>query len=126
MKTNNYILQKLKTSVDTDFKRAEMYYTILSLVNNLELTKREIQLVTFAAIRGNISSSTNKNDFCSLFNSSYNTIKNIVSKLRKMGIFIKQNNKTIVNPIIVLDFKKNLSLFISIENDDRKAKVADD
>lgn len=126
MKTNNYILQKLKTSVDTDFKRAEMYYTILSLVNNLELTKREIQLVTFAAIRGNISSSTNKNDFCSLFNSSYNTIKNIVSKLRKMGIFIKQNNKTVVNPIIVLDFKKNLSLFISIENNDREAKVADD
>ena len=93
METNKYILQKLKKSVNSEFERAEVYYGVLSLVNNLGLTEREIQLIAFTAIRGNITNANVRNEFCKKHNSSYNTIKNIVWKLKIYGIFTKQNNK---------------------------------
>ena len=49
------IVQRLKTSIEGSIAMAEKYYRILSAVNNLKLTKREIQLIAFAAIKGNIS-----------------------------------------------------------------------
>ena len=71
METNKYILQKLKKSVNSEFERAEMYYGVLSLVNNLGLTEREIQLIAFTAIRGNITNANVRNEFCKKHNSSY-------------------------------------------------------
>lgn len=114
METNKYILQKLKKSVNSEFERAEMYYGVLSLVNNLGLTEREIQLIAFTAIRGNITNANVRNEFCKKYNSSYNTIKNIVWKLKRYGIFTKQNNKIKINPVICLDFNKPLTLQINI------------
>ena len=114
METNKYILQKLKKSVNSEFERAEVYYSVLSLVNNLGLTEREIQLIAFTAIRGNITNANVRNEFCKKHNSSYNTIKNIVWKLKKYGIFTKQNNKIKINPVICLDFNKPLTLQINI------------
>ena len=114
METNKYILQKLKKSVNSEFERAEMYYGVLSLVNNLGLTEREIQLIAFTAIRGNITNANVRSEFCKKHNSSYNTIKNIVWKLKKYGIFTKQNNKIKINPVICLDFSKPLTLQINI------------
>lgn len=114
METNKYILQKLKKSVNSEFERAEMYYGVLSLVNNLGLTEREIQLIAFTAIRGNITNVNVINEFCKKHNSSYNTIKNIVWKLKRYGIFTKQNNKIKINPVICLDFNKPLTLQINI------------
>ena len=45
------ILQKLKKEETDSYKVAERYYTILSAVNDLRLTQREIQLLGFTAIR---------------------------------------------------------------------------
>jgi hypothetical protein len=54
--TNKKItVQKLKKPVEDQFATAEKYYALLSALNGLKLTQREIQLVAFTAIRGNIS-----------------------------------------------------------------------
>ena len=45
------IIQKLKKDVYTDIELAEKYYSILSAINNLHLTEREIQLISFTAIK---------------------------------------------------------------------------
>ena len=49
------IVQSLKKDVSTDFQLAEKYYSILFTINNLHLTEREIQLIAFTAIKGNIT-----------------------------------------------------------------------
>ena len=49
------IVQRLKRTTIDNYAMAEKYYSILSTVNNLNLTQREIQLVAFTAIHGNIS-----------------------------------------------------------------------
>jgi hypothetical protein len=89
----------------------------MSIVNDLNLTEREVQLVAFTAIKGNISYANNRQEFCSKYNSSEATIYNIISKLKKIGVLVKDGNKVKVNPVISLDFDNNLSLEIKLVHD---------
>jgi hypothetical protein len=108
------IVQRLKTSVEDVIPMAEKYYRILSAVNNLKLTNREIQLIAFAAIKGNISYANIRKEFCELYKSTSPAINNIISKLKKMGIFVKDGTKVKVNPIILLNFEKDIVLQITL------------
>jgi TATA-box binding protein (TBP) (component of TFIID and TFIIIB) len=108
------IVQRLKKDVSTDIQLAEKYYSILSAINNLHLTEREIQLISFTAIKGNITYANVREEFCKTYNSTSPSINNIISKLKKIGIFIKENGKVKVNPIITIDFKKDLTLEIKL------------
>ncbi len=110
------ITQKLKKIVQNEFSLAEKYYSILSDVNSLHLTEREIQLVAFTAIKGNISNGNVREEFCTKYKTSSPTINNIISKLKKMGIFIKDGGKVKVNPVIVLDFTKEITIEIRFEH----------
>ena len=119
------ILQKLKKEVDDDFIKAEYYYSILSAINNLHLTEREIQLVAYTAakdsniistsdLKGNITYANVREEFCKKYKTSGPTINNIISKLKKLKIFIKEDGKVKVNPVIVIDFSKNIMLNITL------------
>jgi hypothetical protein len=108
------IVQKIKRSELSLYSYAFRYYSILSAINDLKLTEREIQLISFAAIKGNISYSNIRKEFCEMYNSSAPTINNIISKLRKKGILIKDGTKVKVHPIISLDFSKDIVLEIKL------------
>ena len=108
------IVQSLKKVVDTDFQLAEKYYSVLFTINNIHLTEREIQLVAFTAIKGNITYANVREEFCRTYNSTSPTINNIISKLKKIGIFVKENGKVKINPKICIDFKKDLMLNIKL------------
>lgn len=108
------IVQRLKTSVSDPIVMAEKYYRILSAVNDLKLTNREIQLIAFAATKGNISYANIRKEFCEVYKSTPAAINNIVSKLKKMGVFVKHGTKVKVNPIILLNFEKDIILQISL------------
>lgn len=110
------LIQTLLVKVDDEYVMAEKYYTILSAINNLKLTQREIQLIAFTAIRGNISYSTIREDFCKKFNSTSPTINNIISKLKKLKVLVKDGTKIKVNPVILLPFKNNVTLEIKLEH----------
>ena len=114
MEPTKIIVQRLKKDVSTDMELAMKYYTILSAINNLHLTEREIQLVAFTAIKGNITFANVREEFCKTYNSTSPSINNIISKLKKVGIFIKENGKVKVNPIITIDFTKDLTLDIKL------------
>jgi hypothetical protein len=111
---NNIVVQKLKKPVEDNFTMAEKYYSILSAVNNLHLTTREIQLVAFTAVRGNISYANNRKEFCERYNSTSPTINNIISKLKKISVLVKDGTKVKVNPIIILPFDKDVTLEIKL------------
>lgn len=114
-------LQKLKRTTDSNYAMAEKYYSLLSTVNDLKLTGREIQLVAFTAIHGNISYSNIREEFCIKYSSTSPTINNMISKLKKIGVLVKDGTKTKVNPVIVLNFNNNIKLEISIEHEVRQA-----
>lgn len=104
------IVQKLKKQEKDTLAVARRYYSILSAVNDLHLTEREIQLIAFTAIKGNISYSTNREEFCALYKSSSPTINNIISKLKKLGVFTKDASKIKVNPKILLNFENDITI----------------
>ncbi len=115
----NYIMetvtiQKLAKTATNRLELAQQYYGVLSALNNLNLTEREIQLVAFAAVRGSISFATVREDFCSLYSSSFPTINNMVSKLKKSFILVKHGKQIVVNPRIALDFSKPIILQITL------------
>jgi hypothetical protein len=112
--TNIIIVQRLKKEVNDDLQLAEKYYSILSVINNLRLTDREIQLIAFTAIKGNITYANVREEFYKLHNTTSPTINNIISKLKKIGIFVKETGKVKVNPIIVIDFNKDVTLDIKL------------
>ena len=113
-KPKSSIVQRLKKSVKDDIALAEKYYRILSSVNDLKLTNREIQLIAFAAIKGNISYANIRQEFCQTYDSTSAAINNIISKLKKMGVFVKDGTKVKVNPLILLNFEKDIILQISL------------
>ena len=113
---NKTIVQKLKKSEKDAFCKAERYYTILSAINDIGLTQREIQLVSFTSIRGNISYSNIREEFCERYKSSSPTINNIISKLKKVGVLVKDGSKIKVNPMIVLNFENDIVLEVKITN----------
>jgi hypothetical protein len=115
------IVQRLKRVTDSNYTMAEKYYSLLSTINDLHLTQREIQLVAFTAIHGNISYSSIREEFCKKYNSTSPTINNIISKLKKIGVLIKDGSKIKVNPVIVLNFNNNIKLEISIEHEIQQA-----
>ena len=116
METNSKspIVQRLKTSVLDNYALAEKYYRLLSAVNDLKLTNREVQLIAFTAIKGNISYANIRKEFCDKYDSTPPAINNIISKLKKIGVFVKDGTKVKVNPVILLNFEKDIVLQITI------------
>ena len=108
------IVQRLKTSVSDNYALAEKYYRLLSAVNDLKLTNREVQLIAFTAIKGNISYANIRKEFCDKYDSTPPAINNIISKLKKMKVFVKDGTKVKVNPVILLNFEKDIVLQITI------------
>lgn len=125
MNTAKIVIQRLKKDVNTDMELAMKYYSILSVINSLNLTEREIQLISFTAIKGNITYANVREEFCKTYNSTSPTINNIISKLKKMSIFIKENGKVKVNPIITIDFKKDLMLDIKLVHGETTINVSE-
>ena len=115
----NYIMetmtvQKLAKSIPDSIALAATYYGLISSLNNLQLTEREIQLLAYSAVRGSISYATVREEFCKQYNSSFPTVNNIVSKLKRSGILVKNGKHIVVNPRIALDFSKPLILQITL------------
>lgn len=104
------VLQKLRKIEENDVLLAERYYTILSAVNDLKLTQREIQLLAFTAIRGNISYANIRKDFCEKHGTTNASINNIISRLKKVGVLVKDGSKVKVNPQILLNFEHDITL----------------
>lgn len=108
------IVQKLKKQEQDVYASAQRYYSVMSAVNSLSLTERELQLVAFTAVKGNISYKNIREEFCQKYNSSAPTINNLISKLKKLGVFVKEGSKVKVNPIINLNFENDVVLEIKI------------
>lgn len=114
MENRKTIVQKLKRQEVDTYKCAQRYYSVLSAINDLFLTEREIQLVAFTAVKGNISYKNIRDEFCEKYRSSAPTINNLISKLKKLGVFVKDGSKVKVNPQISLNFENNIVLQITI------------
>lgn len=111
------VVQKIKK----DYKQMELavtYYSIISLLNNLKLRKRDVQLLAFIAVRGSITNPAAREDFCRIFKTTKATVGNIISRLTKKRLLIKDGNKIKVNQALALSFNSSVILEILLNKID--------
>lgn len=111
------LVQKINIKVEDSFNMAYKYFSVLSILNNIPLVKRDIQLLSYA-ISEEKTISDIKGEFIDKFGTSYATVGNIISKLYKLKILEKENKEVRVNPHILIDFNKNLLLVVSLKHEE--------
>ena len=114
--TNKITAQRLNQSFTDSIAIAEKYYNLLSTLNNLRLTTREVELIAFSAIKGNMSYANFRKEFCEKYGTSSATINNMISRLKRLGVFVKDGTKVKVNPAIVLNFENDIVLQITLKH----------
>ena len=112
------IRQIIKSESLDPIEKAIKYYSILSIINGLKMTEREIQLTAYIAVQGTINYQNFRIGFCERFGSSNATVNNMISRLTKLNILKRVSSKIRVNPVILLDFKKEIALVVKLH--DRK------
>ena len=111
----DFILQKIKKQEETALDVAIKYYSIICLINDIKLSRRQIELLAFTSIRGTISSLSAKTDFSEAFGSYIATVNNMISELSNMGLLEKFQGKYRVRHQIALDFtNRDIKLDISL------------
>lgn len=108
------IIQKLVSRCSDEVERAIRYYSILSILNNLGLTKKDVQLMAFIAVNGTISAGGAKEVFIEMFGGSKASIGNVVFKLCKKGFLIHDGKWVVLHPQLRMDFSQAVVLQILI------------
>ena len=111
---NQVTAQKIKKNFDKPYDVAVKYYALLSLLNNLNLTDREIQLLAHIAIKGTISTVPSKTEFIKNHKTTLNTVNNLISALSKRGFLVKTNKMIRLHPKISVNFNGVDEVIINI------------
>lgn len=111
------IIQKLKKDIKDNYSLANRYYSILFKFNDMKLAKREIEFISFLSIKGNAVNIRLKREFCKSYKTTTPTINNIISRLKKYKILIKKDGSIIINPLISLDFGKDIFLTLHFKHE---------
>lgn len=104
------IVQKMRIKHLTVFEKAERYFQMVSVVNDLRLTERDVQFISFLAVNTEFQ----KREFCEKYNTSMATVGNIIHKLKKLKILRKENSKLIIHSSLSLNFDNDITLNITL------------
>lgn len=108
--------QRIEKEFKTDFEVAKRYYTIILGLNDIHVTKSEMNLIAFSAVNGTISTPPIKQQFCELFGVPSGSIYNMICKLRKLNLLVKdRDNKIRVNPAIRPDFSNGADMVLIVK-----------
>lgn len=100
--------QKVRKGYSDKLEMAVKYYNVISVLNELSLTEKELKLIAYIVLRGNVFNVETKKRFCEEYDTSLATINNMVSRLKKVGVLIRENNSVKVRPLLVLNFENNI------------------
>lgn len=107
MEERQVLVKTIKKSFTSKIKAGVTWFKFISAINDLKLTKRELELLSFINYRGTISSSSSREEFCRVFGSSPATVSNLSAKLLRSKILVKEKSKTMITPSLRVDFDKD-------------------
>lgn len=111
----NTIVQKWVKQVDDPVEMGIKYYTLLSAVNDLGLTARETEILSYTSYRGSIDALQVKKDFCKRFGSTLATVGNLMTKLKKLKYLVRdEERKIVVNKDIDFNFESDFVIKIGL------------
>lgn len=107
MEDREILVKTIRKKFTDKIKAGVTWFTFITTINDIKLTQRELQLMAFINSRGTISSTSAKEEFCKLFDSSPATVSNMVSKLMSLKLLVKEKSKTKINQSLRVDFDKD-------------------
>lgn len=109
MEDTQIVVKTIKKSFDDKIKAGITWFKFIAAMNDIKLMPREIELLAFINFRGTISSTSAKEEFCKVFDSSEGTISNLTAKLLKMKpkFLVKEKSKVRIHPALRVDFDKD-------------------
>jgi len=114
------IRQDISQECSSEFDCAKRYYSMLFAIKGWHLSPKELDLISFSAVHGTLSTPPLRDEFLQTFNVKENYLNMILPKLRKQGFLVKGEDKKLrVNPKILhpsLSFKEDILLIIKLNN----------
>jgi len=109
MEDRQVIVKTIKKSFTDKIKAGITWFKFISAINDIKLAKRELELLAFINARGTISSSSAKEEYVRMFDSSTGTVTNMTARLLKTKpkLLVKEKNKTKIHPALRVDFDKD-------------------
>ncbi len=108
--------QRIAKSYSSEFEVAKKYYTIIFGLNDIHISRNELNLVAFSAVHGTLSSSPIKQRFCKEFNAPLASIYNMIARLKKLNILLKdKDNKIRINPVILPNFADHTDIILVVK-----------
>ena len=100
------------------------YYSIISIISDLQLTNKQIQMLAFTCVRGTITPPSARTEFIEMFHTTRDSMENIKSQLIKKKLIIKMEEMYRVDPLIAPDFSSGifLKIFLNHKQTDEKGK----
>ena len=108
------IVQKINSQIKDRYEMAYKYFSIMAVLNNINLVKRDLQLLAFS-VSMDKSINAIKKDFVEEFGTTLPTIGNIITKLYKLNILKKNKKIVTINPLLKVDFEKDILLAINLK-----------
>src|SRR6185437_12988854 len=96
--------QELNGVFSSEIDIARKFYSILFSINGIEVTPKELALLSFSSVRGSLSSPPIRDAFIEGFGVSKGTVYNMLSSLQKRKLMVKVEGKVRINPSIQIDF----------------------
>lgn len=97
----------------------KIVHTLLSL-SDRTVSKKELELLSFLSYHGDITSQERKEEFYKRYKTTYNTLTNLISTLKKKGLVNKINDD--VKSVFNLPVNGTiLNLQINVQQDNRES-----
>ena len=104
---------------ESKFEVAKKYYSVLLLLNGIHVTPTELNMLSYIAVNGTISTPPVRDEFMKEFKVHKNHVYNMQAQLQKLNLLIKdKDNKVRVHPNIHPDFDNpELILMVKLHRD---------
>lgn len=117
--------KNITKEVSTHKEIASIYYKLIGALYNIHLTDMELGVMMYTSIYGTISTPPAREEFIKEYNSSKASLHNIISRLQKRKLLIKDEfNKIRIRPELCLltddSYQFKIILSIKKEEDEKK------
>lgn len=111
MPTVQKLYKKLETAIGVGVK----YFSILKLLNNLDWTEKEIEMLAFIGARGVPRKGGDRELFGAIFNTDAKAAYNLTYRLYKKGLLIEEDGKRTLHPSLRTPYSDGIELQIRLE-----------
>lgn len=101
----------------SDKDRIRRYYILLLALNDIKVSRQELDTLVLIMFSNKPIGHLERKEVVASLNSTAGTIDNTISSLKKKGLLIEENGKTLINPFCAMPVNKDVTLEIQLNGE---------